>query len=84
MKLFFAPDQLKHRPQQYFRFGKVGQPLENPERMETLADALARLGLDRRAPADQGLDPILAVHDPAYVDFLQRIWGLWRALAHLG
>ncbi len=84
MKLFFAPDQLRHRPQQYFRFGKIGAPVENPERMETLAQALAALGLDRREPADAGLEPILAVHDPAYVDFLQRIWGLWRAMPEAG
>ncbi len=84
MKLFFAPDQLRHRPQQYFRFGRIGAPVENPERMETLAQALAALGLDRREPADAGLEPILAVHDPAYVDFLQRIWGLWRAMPEAG
>jgi acetoin utilization deacetylase AcuC-like enzyme len=84
MKLFFAPDQLKHRPLQYFRFGRIGAPLENPERMETLAASLASLGLDRRAPADVGLAPILAVHDLAYLDFLQRIWGLWRAMPEAG
>jgi acetoin utilization deacetylase AcuC-like enzyme len=84
MKLFFSPAQLLHRPQQYFRFGKIGAPLENPERMETLAAALAALGLDRREPADAGLEPILKAHDPAYVDFLQRIWGLWRAMPEAG
>ncbi len=84
MKLFFSPDQLRHRPQQYFRFGKVGVPVENPERMETLAEALGALGLDRRPPEDHGLDPILAVHDADYVRFLETIWGLWQTLPDAG
>lgn len=84
MKLFFSPAQLQHRPQQYFRFGKIGQALENPARMETLAKALATLGLMRVEPADHGRDPILAVHDAAYVTFLETIWGLWQQLPDAG
>lgn len=84
MKLFFSPRQLAHRPQQYFRFGKIGTPLENPDRMETLAAALAGRGLDRREPDDHGLDPILAVHDPSYIDFLQTIWAQWRQMPEAG
>ncbi|MGL4439066.1 MAG: histone deacetylase family protein [Bosea sp. (in: a-proteobacteria)] len=84
MKLFFSPTQLRHRPQQYFRFGKIGTALENPERMETLAEALAALGLDRVEPVDHGLEPILAVHDADYVRFLQNIWGVWQVLPDAG
>jgi acetoin utilization deacetylase AcuC-like enzyme len=84
MKLFFSPDQLLHRPQQYVRFGKIGPALENPNRMETLAEALTSLGLDREAPQDHGREPILAIHDAGYLDFLERIWGLWRALPDAG
>ncbi|MCO4053270.1 MAG: histone deacetylase family protein [Bosea sp.] len=84
MKLFFSPDQLLHRPQQYFRFGKIGAAVENPSRMETLAGSLAGLGLDRVEPEDHGREPILAVHDAAYLDFLERIWGLWTQLPDAG
>ncbi len=84
MKLFFSPEQLLHRPQQYFRFGKIGSALENPARMETLADALAALGLDRSEPADHGLEPILAVHNADYVRFLQTIWQMWLELPDAG
>ncbi len=84
MKLFFSPDQLRHRPQQYFRFGKIGAALENPNRMETLAAALAERGMQRLTPADHGLDPILKVHDAAYVRFLQTIWEMWRAMPEAG
>jgi acetoin utilization deacetylase AcuC-like enzyme len=84
MKLFFSPEQLRHRPQQYFRFGRIGTALENPARMETLAEALAALGLDRTTPGDHGRDTILAVHDPAYLSFLETIWSLWQTLPDAG
>ncbi|MCX7339638.1 MAG: histone deacetylase family protein [Hyphomicrobiales bacterium] len=84
MKLFFSPAQLSHRPQQYFRFGRIGPALENPNRMEALAEALAGLGLMRTEPSDHGRDPILAVHDAAYVQFLETIWGMWRQLPDAG
>ncbi|MFM2422672.1 MAG: hypothetical protein RL291_1202 [Pseudomonadota bacterium] len=84
MKLYFSPDQLKHQPQQYFRFGKVGTPVENPNRMETLADALARLGLDRRTPEDKGRAPLLKVHTQDYVAFLEEIFPLWQKLPSAG
>ncbi len=84
MKLFFSPTQLRHRPQQYFRFGRIGAALENPARMETLAEALAALGLERSEPADHGLEPILAVHDADYVRFLETIWEMWRQLPDAG
>lgn len=84
MKLFFSPQQLLHRPQQYFRYGRIGVPVENPDRMETLAAALADRGLDRLEPGDHGFDPILAVHDAAYVEFLRTIWQTWRAMPEAG
>ncbi len=84
MKLFFSPTQLLHRPQQYFRAGKIGAALENPNRMETLAEALHAHGLTRTEPADHGRDAILAVHDPAYVQFLETIWTMWQALPDAG
>ena len=84
MKLFFSPAQLRHRPQQYFRFGRIGTALENPARMETLAEALTELGLEREEPADHGRDAILAVHDAAYVRFLETIWGQWQQLPDAG
>lgn len=84
MKLFFSPSQLRHRPQQYFRFGKIGTALENPERMETLAEALAELGLERTEPDDHGRAAILAVHDAAYVQFLETIWQMWQKLPDAG
>lgn len=84
MKLFFAPEQLLHRPQQYFRLGRVDTPLENPERMATLAEALSALGLVLTRPTDRGRQPLLAVHSPAYVTFLEEIFAQWQTLPNAG
>ncbi len=82
MKLFFAPDQLRTAPAQYFR-SQIGAPVENPERMETLAQALAALGLDRREPPMRASSPSSPCTTRLF-DFLQRFWGLWRAMPEAG
>jgi acetoin utilization deacetylase AcuC-like enzyme len=52
-----------------------------PRRAEVLLDAIraAQLGPVTEA-VDHGLDPILAVHDPAYVQFLRTVYRDYQAL----
>ncbi len=53
---------------------------EMPERATRILSALQKTDwADVRAPADFGLDPILAVHDRDYVDFLASAWTEWLA-----
>jgi acetoin utilization deacetylase AcuC-like enzyme len=80
MKLFFSPDQLRHRPKQFMVLGRIAAPLENPDRVTTIAEALAGVGLQRNAPGDAGREPILAVHDEAYVHFLETAHARWSEL----
>ena len=48
---------------------------EVPERAEVILRTLQAAGLGPlTAPVDHGLDPILAVHDPALVDFLRTLY----------
>ena len=50
--------------------------LEIPDRAEAILAAVASAQLGQVVPAaDFGLAPILAVHDVAFVDFLQRAYG---------
>ncbi len=45
---------------------------ELPARVDRILDAVrAAIPVDERQPTDAGLEPILAVHDAAYVDFLR-------------
>ena len=56
---------------------------EEPERGDVLADQLRGAGVDLVEPDEHGLDPILAVHDAGFVDFLARAWPAWVAEGHL-
>ncbi len=69
MKSFFDERQLGHKPQVYFRGGAAMTHPEQPERAILIRDMLLENGFPVEAPQDFGLDPIKAVHDPAYVDF---------------
>ena len=56
---------------------------EEPERGDTLAEQLRGAGIELTEPDVHGLDPILAVHDATFVDFLGRAWPAWVAEGHL-
>ena len=56
---------------------------EEPERGDLLRDGMAAAGAPIVEAPDLGLDPILAVHDPAFVDFMSRAYPAWVAEGHL-
>jgi acetoin utilization deacetylase AcuC-like enzyme len=69
-----------HDPPYEVNFGEVVRPVyERVERAERLRDALAAAGHPLVSPAGHGLAPILAVHEPALVGFLEGAWPAWRA-----
>jgi acetoin utilization deacetylase AcuC-like enzyme len=84
MKLFFDDAQLAHRPRQYMVHGRIVDPFENPERASALLAALEPLGLQRAAPGDFGLDPILDVHAGHYIGFLEEAHSRFAALPDHG
>jgi acetoin utilization deacetylase AcuC-like enzyme len=56
---------------------------EEPVRGDTLRDQLAAAGASIVDAPDLGLDPVLAVHDEAFVDCLRRAHDEWVAAGHL-
>jgi acetoin utilization deacetylase AcuC-like enzyme len=56
---------------------------EEPERGELLREGMAAAGGRIVEPPDLGLEPILAVHDAAFVDFMSRAYPAWVAEGHL-
>lgn len=69
----FDPAQLDHHPEQELHNGGWMPHSDVPARAEMIRAALPPL-----APAgDFGLEPILAVHDAAYVDFLRTAHRRW-------
>jgi len=79
MQIFYTDNHKLHNPPfELFDGGQRVPYLENPERMERILSVLK--GLDWTeilAPEDFGLDPILAVHDTDYLDFLRTAFEEW-------
>jgi acetoin utilization deacetylase AcuC-like enzyme len=81
MKIFYSDTHYKHNPPyEVFEGGKRVPYLENPDRMDQALSALKESAwAEFSAPSDFGLDPILAVHDADYLDFLATCWDAWLA-----
>lgn len=80
MKAFFSDHQSKHAPALELQNGALVPHAESQARVDAIKAALA----DLHAPSDYGLDPVLAVHDAGYVDFLQRAHADWAAAGRTG
>ncbi|MEP6894643.1 MAG: histone deacetylase family protein, partial [Chloroflexota bacterium] len=79
MKIFYSETHRKHEPPFEVFDGGLRVPyLENPDRMDKILSALQGVDwAEFHEPADFGLDPILAVHDKNYLDFLASAWTEW-------
>jgi acetoin utilization deacetylase AcuC-like enzyme len=81
MKIFYSETHRKHFPPfEVFDGGKRVPYLENPDRMDQILSALNHADwAELTAPSDFGLDPIRAVHDADYLNFLAACWDEWLA-----
>ena len=80
MRCVFDPRQLAHAPAVELHNGGFVPYAEKPARAEAVAAAVGPA-----APAvDHGEAPLLAVHDPAYVDFLKSAHDDWCAAGRSG
>jgi len=79
VKIFYSEEHRKHEPPFEIFDGGLRVPyLENPDRMDRILNALQRADwAEVVEPLDFGLDPILAVHDKGYLDFLASAWTDW-------
>lgn len=65
--------------------GQLVYPFERPSRLDYIHARLTEVGLGPiSAPDSFGMAPILAVHDAAYVAFLQSAWDRWQAAGFEG
>lgn len=65
--------------------GKMVPSFENPSRVKHIRDCLEKNGYgDFIEPCDFGIEPILRVHKPDYVSFLETIWQDWQQAGHEG
>ena len=83
MPVVWSPRHRGHAPNGGYWLGVRLLGDEEPERGDVLRDQLAAAGATVVEPADHGLDPVLAVHEAAFVDFLSRAHDAWVAEGHL-
>ena len=79
MKIFYNEAHREHYPPFEVFDGGLRVPYyESPKRMDRILNALHPVDwADICEPSDFGLDPILAVHDKDYVEFLASAWAEW-------
>jgi len=79
MQVFYSDTHHLHNPPfELFDGGQHMPYLENPNRMERILSVLRDQDwIEILEPEDLGLDPILAVHDADYVDFLRTAFEEW-------
>ncbi|HSH49853.1 MAG TPA: histone deacetylase family protein [Halomonas sp.] len=85
MLTFHSDATLRRRARTELDGGQLVTPYECPERVELVLKHIQqrRLG-EVREPEAFGLDPVLAVHDRDYVEFLKSCWDEWKALGREG
>lgn len=81
MKVFYSEEHRSHYPSFEIFDGGIRVPyFENPDRMDRIVEALKKTDwAEFTEPQDFGLDPILAVHDRDYINFLASCWDDWLA-----
>lgn len=79
MKVFYSEAHRNHYPPFEVFDGGLRVPyLENPDRMDRILNALQDVDwAEVWEPVDFGLDPIAAMHDKDYLDFLASAWTEW-------
>lgn len=80
MKVVYSETHRQHHPPFEILEGGEKMPMfESPDRMDIILAALRQTEwAEIVPPTDFGLPPILAVHDPDYVDFLQNGFADWQ------
>ncbi|MCC7119554.1 MAG: histone deacetylase family protein [Anaerolineales bacterium] len=81
MKIFYSETHRQHFPPfEVFDGGQRVPYYENPDRMDRILSALRKTTwAEITEPEDFGLEPIRAVHDPDYLNFLASCWTEWLA-----
>ncbi len=85
MKIIHSDDNRLHFPQGELFGGELVTPFERPSRVEFILNELKRRGFtDICAPGELDTKPVEAIHDAAYLTFLETAWDQWVAAGYKG
>lgn len=81
MDVYYSEAHRKHDPPFELFDGGLRTPyMENPDRMDKILEALSSTEwAEILEPTDFSLEPVYAVHDKDYIDFLASCWTEWLA-----
>ena len=78
MQVIFSPKHRQHAPPAEFVSSGLGPYSESPTRADSILAALESSGrFDVSQPTAHADAALEAVHDAAYLDFLQRVYAVW-------
>ena len=74
-----------HAPKGEISGGEMVTPFESPFRAELILKAVQEAGVGPVIePEEFGMETVLAVHDPAYIGFLETAWRRWSDDGYAG
>ena len=80
MRIVYSDAHRGHDGAKEMRYDQMIPMCENPSRMDVIVEALRAQGHRDFADARSfGLEPVLRIHTPGFVDFLERCSPLWEA-----
>lgn len=78
MLTVYSPAHQRHNPSLELLDGKYVSPVESPQRVSEILQAIATTQLGPTLEAQNlGLEAILRIHDADYVEFLSTAWSEW-------
>lgn len=80
MRIYFSEQHAVHAPGAFVSRGQVTENPETPARAEALLGGVRDAGHELTDIRDFGLEPVRAVHDAGYLNFLEHAWRDWCAL----
>jgi acetoin utilization deacetylase AcuC-like enzyme len=85
MTTVYSEKHLLRNPRTELYGGQLVTPHECAQRAEFVLERVKATGLGEIiAPSQFGLEPVLRVHDAAFVDFLSTAWSDWRDAGNRG
>ncbi|PZQ49820.1 MAG: acetylpolyamine amidohydrolase [Rhodovulum sulfidophilum] len=80
MRTVFSPRHAGHSGNVELNSGEIVPAFELPRRAEIIKDRVLEVGLGPVEPPEEfDLSVAARVHDAGYLDFLPRVWPMWRA-----
>lgn len=85
MRVFFNSRHDAHDGAGEMHHGRMVPCFENARRIPIIRDAVAHaIKAQLFDPKDHGMEPIRAIHDPDYLDFLETAWDGWTKAGNSG